>query len=322
MDSNSKEISSIEYTLEDAFDIIKSSLGESHQIINTLFLSQKQKYEDIINSMDKKMNFFNSHIEKLEKENSQLKNTINQLQNKLLALSHRLKQLSKEDENENKKIDKKYLNLKKNNLIRNNNKIREMQTNTTRELNGTNLTDIKNLDKNENNFIDNELFNLNKQTIDVNKIKKSINLHLFNKKFKSKKEKTYSQGFNFSNFITTPTRILQKENNVYIKENESQSSNSLENNYNIQKSKTINTMNQRRKTFNNLTFKNSINRLENNQKDKFNKISKRIKHLKNGLSINNLENNYNDNKIRYNNTTYSLKRRNYSNYKDLNIFDN
>ena len=81
-------------------------------------------------------------------------------------------------------------------------------------------------------------------------------------------------------------------------------------------------MNQRRKTFNNLTFKNSINRLENNQKDKFNKISKRIKHLKNGLSINNLENNYNDNKIRYNNTTYSLKRRNYSNYKDLNIFDN
>ena len=81
-------------------------------------------------------------------------------------------------------------------------------------------------------------------------------------------------------------------------------------------------MNQRRKTFNNFTFKTSINQIENNKKDKFNIIAKKIRHLKNGLSINNLENNNNDNMIKYHNTTYSLKRRKNSNYKDLNIFDN
>ena len=322
MNSTLKETSNIEYTLEDAFDIIKSSLGESYQIINELLLSQKQKYEDIINSMDTKINFLNKLIEQLKKENSELKSTTIQQQNKLLVLSNKLRQLTKENDDENKNIDKKFSNLKKNNLNKNKEKIIEIQNNLTQELNGTNSIDYKKFDKIDNNFIDKELLNLNKQTIDIDKIKNSINLQLFNKKFKSKKEKTYSQGFNFSNFSTTPTRILQKESNLYIKENDSQSSNSLENNYNIQQSKTINNMNQRRKTFNNFTFKTSINQIENNKKDKFNIIAKKIRHLKNGLSINNLENNNNDNMIKYHNTTYSLKRRKNSNYKDLNIFDN
>ena len=122
-----------------------------------------------------------------------------------------------------------------------------------------------------------------------------------------KKERTFTKGFNISNNDTTPTRVVQKDNNLFINENESQSSNSLENNYNRQQSKTISNINQRRKTINNLVFNNSISQIENNQNEKFNMIAKRIKHLKNGLSINNHGYNNNTNFKFY--TTYSLNRK-------------
>ena len=317
MNGDLKEYNNTEYTLDDAFELIKSSLGDSYQIINSIILSQKQKYEDIINSMNKKIVKLNSQLERLKKENYQLKNMTVQLQDKLLSLSQMLKQLSKE-ENDNQKSDMKFKNLKQNNLYRNKNKIKEIHTDIAQE-SIDNKINNQNFNKKDNNFINNEIFNLDKQTIDLDRIKKSINHQIFNKKFKLKKEKTFTKGFNLSKNDTTPTRILQKDSNLYIKENESQSSNSLENNYIQQQSNTISNVNHARRKYNNLGFKTSITHNENNS-EKFNAIAKKIKHLKNGLSINNLENN-NENNIRFY-TTYSIKRRNYSNLNDLNTFDN
>ena len=311
------------YSLEDAFEIIKASLGDSFQIINSIILSQKKEYDDNINSMNKKIVLLNKQIDQLNLENSQLKNTILQLQNKLITLSTNLKQLSKGEENEDKKrIDNKYINIKQNNLYKHKQKVSKIQNEMIQELNEINSNNNNILDKIDVNYMNNEIYNMNKQTIDLDQIKKSINQQLFNKKFKMKKEKTFSKGFNLTNKDKTPTRVVQKgkENTLFIKENESQSSNSLENNYNKQQSNTISNMNHRRKTFNNFMFRNTVIQNEMNQKDKFNLIAKRIKHLKNGLSINNSENN-NDNIIRFN-TTYSLNRRNNSNLKNINSFDN
>ena len=311
MNNNLKGISNIEYTLEEAFEKIKIALGDSYQIINIIFLSQQQKYEDIINSLNKKINKLNNQIERFKKENSKLKNTNIQLQDKLLSLSQMLSQLSKED-NDLQKKDIKY-NLKKKNYFKNKTKVQEIHRNFMQNLNDIKTRDYKNNDRNDDNFINNEIYNINKQTIDIDQIKNTNKDQLINKNVNFKKEKTFTKGFNLSNNESTPKKIYDKGNKVLINENESQSSNSLKNNYNIQQSNTISNLNYRRNKYNKLVFEdNTINNdNDNNRKDIFNMIAKRIRHLKNGLSINNIENNNGINERNY--TTYSLKRRNFSN---------
>ena len=66
----------------------------------------------IDNSMNNDIGILNKKIEQLKEENNQLKGTILQLQNKLLTLSNNLKQLSKDDQNDIKKIETKYYNIK------------------------------------------------------------------------------------------------------------------------------------------------------------------------------------------------------------------
>ena len=311
MNNNIKGISNIEYTLEEAFEKIKIALGDSYQIINIIFLSQQQKYEDIINSLNKKINKLNNQIERFKKENSKLKNTNIQLQDKLLSLSQMLSQLSKED-NDLQKKDIKY-NLKKKNYFKNKTKVQEIHRNFMQNLNDIKTRDYKNNDRNDDNFINNEIYNINKQTIDIDQIKNTNKDQLINKNVNFKKEKTFTKGFNLSNNESTPKKIYDKGNKVLINENESQSSNSLKNNYNIQQSNTISNLNYRRNKYNKLVFEdNTINNdNDNNRKDIFNMIAKRIRHLKNGLSINKIENNNGINERNY--TTYSLKRRNFSN---------
>jgi hypothetical protein len=301
----------MEYTLEDAFEKIKIALGDSYQIINIIFLSQQQKYEDIINSLNKKINKLNNQIERFKKENSKLKNTNIQLQDKLLSLSQMLSQLSKED-NDLQKKDIKY-NSKKKNFFKNKTKVQEIHRNFLQNLNDIKTRDYKNNDRNDDNYINNEIYNINKQTIDIDLIKNTNKDQLINKNVNFKKEKTFTKGFNLSNNESTPKKIYDKGNKVLINENESQSSNSLKNNYNIQQSNTISNLNYRRNKYNKLVFEdNTINNdNDNNRKDIFNMIAKRIRHLKNGLSINNIENNNGINERNY--TTYSLKRRNFSN---------
>lgn len=318
MNSNINGMANVEYTLEDAFEIIKSSLGDSYQIINSIISSQKQKYEDIINSMDKKISILNNQIEKLKNENSKLKSIANQYKKKILSLSYNLKQLSKDDDfYENKKSDIKK-NFRQNKLFRNKEKIKEIQNDIEQETNTNDSINNQNFNKIDDNYFNNDLFNFNKQTFDIEKIKNSFNHQL--SKYKIKKERTFTKGFN--NNDITPTRIIQKENNLFINENESQSSNSLENNYNKNiQSKTISNTKQRRRALKNLAFNNNnLSNIENGQKDKFNNIAKRIKNLQKGLNINNPENNEDNNKRFY--TTYSLNRKNYSNINDFNIYDN
>ena len=318
MNSNINGMANVEYTLEDAFEVIKSSLGDSYQIINSIISSQKQKYEDIINSMDKKISILNNQIEKLKNENSKLKSIANQYKKKILSLSYNLKQLSKDDDSyENKKSDIKK-NFRQNKLFRNKEKIKEIQNDIEQESNTNDSINNQNFNKIDDNYFNNDLFNFNKQTFDIEKIKNSFNHQL--SKYKIKKERTFTKGFN--NNDITPTRIIQKENNLFINENESQSSNSLENNYNKNiQSKTISNTKQRRRTLKNLAFNNNnLSNIENGQKDKFNNIAKRIKNLQKGLNINNPENNEDNNKRFY--TTYSLNRKNYSNINDFNIYDN
>ena len=301
MNRNINELSNTKYTLDDAFEIIKSSLGDSYRIINSIIISQNQEYETIINSMNNDIGILNKKIEQLKEENNQLKGTILQLQNKLLTLSNNLKQLSKDDQNDIKKIETKYYNIKQKHLNKNKDKVDKIKI------------DIK---KNS------DILKSNMYTIDIGQIQKSINQQLFNKKFKMKKEKTYTKGFNTAYKDSTPTRVMQKDNNLYIKENESQSSKSLENNNNQKQIKTISNISHKRKTYNNFILKNNVIQYEPNPKDKFNLIAKRIRHLKNGLSINNLDSANNENNIRYNTTTVSFNRRNYSNINNTNFFEN
>ena len=317
MNRNINEFSNNHYTLDDAFEIIKSSLGDSYQIINSIILSQKQEYEAIINSMNNDIGILNKKIEQLKEENNQLKGTILQLQNKLITLSNNLRQLSKDDQNNVKKLETKYSNLKQKHLNKNKEKVDKIKSDIKQDLNNNILNNFDN----KNNNTNDEILKSNMYTIDIGQIQKSLNQQLYNKKFKIKKGKTYTKGFNTIYKDSTPTRVIQKDNNLYIKENESQSSNSLENNYNQHQSKTINSINHKR-TYNNFAFKNNVIQNEPNQKDKFNLIAKRIRHLKNGLSINNLDSANNENNIRYNTTTMSLNRRNYSNINNTNIFDN
>ena len=317
MNRNINELSNTKYTLDDAFEIIKSSLDDSYQIINSIILSQKQEYEEIINSMNNDIGILNKKIEQLKEENNQLKGTILQLQNKLITLSNNLKQLSKEDQNDIKKMEMKYSNLKQRHLNKNKDKVDKIKIDIKKNSDNNVLNNID-----RTNDINDEIIKSNMYTIDIGQMQKSINQQLYNKKFKIKKEKTYTKGFNTTYKDTTPTRVIQKDNNLYIKENESQSSKSLENNYNKQQSKTISNISHKRKTYNNFMFKNNVIQNELNPKDKFNLIAKRIRHLKNGLSINNLDNVNGENNIRYNTTTISLNRRNYSNINNIHFFDN
>ena len=99
MNSNINELLNTKYTLDDAFEIIKSSLGDSYQIIN---------------SMNNELGILKRQLEELKVENTQLKETILQLQNKLITLSRNLRQLSKDDQIDIKKANLKQKNLNKN----------------------------------------------------------------------------------------------------------------------------------------------------------------------------------------------------------------
>ena len=301
MNSNINELLNTKYTLDDAFEIIKSSLGDSYQIINSIILSQKQEYDSIINSMNNELGILKRQLEELKVENTQLKETILQLQNKLITLSLNLRQLSKDDQ-----IDIKKANLKQKNLNKNKENVDKIKNDIANNFDNNNIL-------NNNSY--NEIIKANMKTIDTEQIKKSINQQLFNYKFKMKKEKTFTKGFNTIYKDTTPTRVIQKDNNLYIKENDSHISIDSENNYNQQQSKTISNINHRRTTYDNFPFKNEIIKDETNQRDKFNIIAKKIRHLKNGLSINNVDNN--DSNFRYNTTTFNINRRNYSNVNFL-----
>ena len=114
-----------------------------------------------------------------------MKSSILQLQNKLLSVSYNLQQLSKENENDNKKTGYKYKNIKQNISLKNKEKVNQIQNDLLIESVDTNNKNNENTSKNNNRIIDNEIFNMNKETLNF------FNQQLFNKKFQIRKEKTF-----------------------------------------------------------------------------------------------------------------------------------
>ena len=291
MNSNINEITKVNYSLEDAFQIISS-------IINT----EREKYENIINNMNQKMNELKTQLDQLKDENSKYKNKIFELQNQFVSISNTISQLN--EVKDSKAINENNLNLyssetfEKNSSekINNNNDFTNRLKNEYKSLNNKddNKNSYNNLDSNNNinsNFVDKEL---NKQNNNFQQYKISLNKQLFNKKLVKKnnslniltKNKNISKSFNYQNHI--PVKIVRNNNDIdgQLTNNYSQSTYNLYSN-NLLKSngKIINNPKSERRSFENYAMDNYSNKKNNTQNDKYNNIERRIKNMKSGLSI-------------------------------------
>lgn len=304
MNSNINEITKINYSLEDAFQIISS-------IINT----EREKYENIINTMNQKMNELKTQLDQMKDENSKYKNKIFELQNQFASISNTISQLN--EVKNNKTINKNELNLYSSEIldknssgkINNNNDLTNRFKNENKPLNNKddNINSYVSLDSKNNinsNFEDKDL---NKQNNNFQQYKISLNRQLFNKKLVKKnnslnlltKNKNISKSFNYQNHI--PVKIVRNNNDLdgQIKNNYSQSTYNLYSN-NLLKSngKIINTTKSERRSFENYAMDNYSNKKNNTQRDKYNNIERRIKNMKSGLSIYNIDRNKTHNENR------------------------
>ena len=234
-------------------EIKKYSLEDAFNIINSIINNEKEKYEHIINTMNRKIDELKSEIEQLKEENKKYKNKIFQFQNQFYSLSKTFYQL-------NEVPNKKLLTENKQNIF----------SNIQNEI--LNISDTNNLTHN-NNFINNSIINSNKKKLDLNS---SIKQQLFNKKLIKKID---SKSFN--NKIIGPIKLANRK---YIKPTFSDSLNDLNTNYFKEQNKTIDNINNER-NIKNFNLGNYTYQKQNTQKEKFNIIERRIKNMKNGLSI-------------------------------------
>lgn len=280
MNISLSEISKSNYSLEDAF-----------QIINSIMISEREKYENIIQRMNEKINELMIEIEQLKEENLKCKNTIFQLQSQFTLLSNSLFQTNEIPDNQalNDKINinkNTSYNLEK--LIKNNINISsDIYSNK----------EIKNLNNNynsvnlNNNIIPNNIKkDIHKLNINYQQYKNYMNQRLFNKKLVKKlnsfnlhKVPKFSKSFNHQNNI--PFNIIRKknDNDNNIRQIYSQSSNDLDiHNY----FKLNNNFDISNKVGSSARHNFTNRKQSENNKDKFNIIKKRIKNMKKGLSIN------------------------------------
>ena len=324
MNISLSESSKLNYSLEDAF-----------QIINSIIISEREKYENIIKKMTEKIKELNIEIDQLKDENLKCKNTIFQLQNQFTILSNSLLQpneipdnILNEKININRSTNYNYEKLIKNNINISN----DIYPNK----------DIKNIQNNYNsvNLNNNIIPNYTKKephklNIDYRQYKNYMNQRLFNKKlvkklnsFNLRKDKKFSKSFNYQNNI--PFKIIKKknDNDNNIREIYSQSSNDLDihNYFKLNNNFDINNKIER-KSFGSYAKHNLTNEKQSENKDKFNIIKKRIKNMKKGLSINSNRNNISKEsviipKIKYN--TFRINRGNgfyIDNSENKNIFE-
>ena len=308
MNISISEVSKLNYSLEDAF-----------QIINSIIISEREKYENIIQKMTEKIKELNIEINQLKDENLKFKNTIYQLQNQFTLLSNSLLQPNEIPDNifDDKININKSTNYNLQKLIKNNINIpKDIFTNKK----------INNLQNNYNsvNLNNNIIHNYTKKephklNIDYRQYKNYMNQRLFNKKlvkklnsFNFNKDKKFSKSFNYQNNM--PFKITKKknDNDNNIKEIYSQSSNDLDihNYFKLNNNLDINNKVER-ESFKSYVKQNYTNKKQNENKDKFNIIKKRIKNMKKGLSINSNRNNIskesiNIPRIKYN--TFRIKR--------------
>lgn len=297
MNSNINEIAKANYSLDDAF-----------QIISTIINKEREKYENIINNMTKKMNELKTQLAQIQDENSKYKNKLFELQNQFVSISNTINQLN--EVKDNKTLSENKLNSYSSETLDKNasGKINNNNENTSRlkkeytSLNAkdNNINDYISINTKNNinsNFVEKDL---NKQNINYQQFKISLNKQLFNKKFVKKtnslniltKNKNISKSFNHQTHV--PVKIVRNTNNIdgQIKNNYSQSTFNLYSN-NILKlnDKIINNTKSERKSFENYAIESYTYKKYNSQKDKFNNIEKRIKNMKSNLSIYNIDKN-------------------------------
>jgi hypothetical protein len=316
MNSNINEITKVNYSLEDAFQIISS-------IINT----EREKYENIINTMNQKINELKTQLDQLKDENSKYKNKIIELQNQFVSISNTISQLN--EVKDNKALNENKLNLYSSETFDKNNSEKTINNNDQTNRLQNEFKSLNNKDDNINNYISIDSKNninsnfvdkdLNKQNNNFQQYKLSLNRQLFNKKLVKKnnsfnlltKNKNISKSFNNQNHI--PVKIVRNNNDIdgQMKNNYSQSSyNLISNNLLKSNGKIINNAKTERRSFENYVLENYSNKKNNTQRDKFNNIERKIKNMKSGLSIYNLDRNktHFENREFYNNKfkTYTL----------------
>ena len=316
MNTNINTITKVNYSLEDAFQIISS-------IIN----AEREKYENIINTMNQKMNELKTQLDQLKDENSKYKNKIFELQNQFVSISNTISQLN--EVKDNKALNENNLNLYSSKTLDKNDSGKINNTNDLANRVKNEYNSLNNKDDNINNYIsidsknniNSNLVNkgINKQNNNFQQYKISLNRQLFNKKLVKKnnslnlltKNKNVSKSFNNQNHI--PVKIVRNNNDIdgQMKNNYSQSTYNLYSN-NLLKSngKIINNAKSERRSFENYNMESYSNKKNNTQRDKFNNIERKIKNMKSGLSIYNLDRNktYYENRefCNYKFNTYTL----------------
>ena len=266
MNRNGNKIQIKKYSLEDAFNIINIIINE-----------EREKYENIIKTMNQKISELKLEISQLKEENKNYKNKIFQFQNHFYSISKTFFQLNEIPQNkmiyEKNKIP--YSNSKKKN---------QKKTIKNDLVHKINLNE--NINFNNNDIMYNNSINLKQSNINNND-KDSINQQLFNQKLFKKIDtslespKKMSQSFNSK--ISGYNRFIKRNYNFYP-DNYSQTINDLNDNYIKEQNKTLNAIRNDRKRLENdiqyYTYKKN-----NTQKEKFSIIEKRIKNMKNGLTI-------------------------------------
>ena len=302
------------YTLEDAYNIINSIIND-----------EREKYENIINTMNNKINELKLEIEQLKEENKNYKNKIFQFQNQFYSLSKTFYQLNETPQKDFLKSNNLFFNLE-NNI----NQRKEIMSQIPNEISQKiNLNQNNDSSINNNNIFNTDI-NISKTSTKLNN---SIRQQLFNKKlikkmnyFNLKKDKNISKSFN--NKIDEPIKIAQRNNDNYINQNYSQNLsdlNELNEKYFKEQNKTIsndNNFNNGKKILDNFDLPSYTYKKQNTQKEKFNIIEKKIKKMKNGLNIykagRNKVNDDNNEFYRTKYDTYSLNNRERRMNSDIN----
>ena len=261
----------------------KYSLEDAFNIINIIINEEREKYENIIKTMNQKIGELRLEISQLKEENKKYKNQIFQFQNHFYSLSKTFFNLNEITQNkmiyEKNKIP--YSSKKKN---------QKKKINLVHSINHND-----NINLNNNDILYNNSINLKQSNINDND-KGTVNHNLFNKRLfqkistsNLKSAKKMSQSFNTN---INEHNKLSKRNYNYFPDNCSPIINDLNEHYIKGQNKTLSAIRNDIKSLDNYDIQNY--KKHNTQKEKFNIIEKRIKNMKNGLSI------YRNGRNRYN----------------------
>ena len=202
--------------------MIKYTLNDAFNIINLIINEEREKYENIIKTMNQKISDLELEIKQLKEENKNYKDKIFQFQNHFYSLSKTFYNL-------NDNPQKQLINEKNKNIYFNKNNGNQ-NIEKSNDFFQTISSDNNNLN---NNILKNNWTNLKESNLNVND---SMKQQLFNKKlfqkinnFNIKNEKNISKIFN--NKINEPIKFNKKIVDNYSQQTYSQNLNDLNERY-------------------------------------------------------------------------------------------